>query len=212
MMVLGFVQAGGGSTRFGTDKALAKIAGKTMLQRTGELLAGVCDSVTVVAPKGKYIDLPWDFAPDFWPGQGPLAGILSALLRLTDSISPNESDAAGGELRALILSCDMPFLRSEFLAYLRERVSKSDALAVIPQSANGFEPLCAGWNPRAVVGLQAAFDSGIRKVTEATKQLPMEVLDESVWKRFDKDNRLFWNMNTPADFEEARRILEAPER
>jgi hypothetical protein len=42
------------------------------------------------------------------------------------------------------------------------------------------------------------------------KQLPMEVLDEPVWKRFDKDNRLFWNMNTPADFEEARRVLEAP--
>jgi molybdopterin-guanine dinucleotide biosynthesis protein A len=210
--VLGFVQAGGGSTRFGTDKALAKIAGKTMLQRTGELLAGVCDSVTVVAPKGKYVDLPWDFTPDFWPGEGPLGGILSALLRLTDSISPNESHAAGDELRALILSCDMPFLTSEFLAYLRERVSRSDALVVVPQSANGLEPLCAAWNPRAVVGLQSAFDSGVRKVTQAMKQLPMEVLDESTWKRFDKDNRLFWNMNTPADFEEARRILEAPER
>ena len=50
----GFVQAGGGSTRFGADKALAKFAGKTMLQRTGELLANVCDQVLVVAPSGKY--------------------------------------------------------------------------------------------------------------------------------------------------------------
>jgi hypothetical protein len=40
------------------------------------------------------------------------------------------------------------------------------------------------------------------------KRLPMEVLDEAVWKRFDSDQRLFWNMNTPADFEEARRILD----
>jgi hypothetical protein len=36
----------------------------------------------------------------------------------------------------------------------------------------------------------------------------MEVLDESAWKRFDTDGRLFWNMNTLADYEEARRILE----
>jgi molybdenum cofactor guanylyltransferase len=212
MIVLGFVQAGGGSTRFGRDKALAKIAGKTMLQRTGELLADICYSVTVVAPKGKYVDLPWDFTPDLWPGQGPLGGILSALLRLTDSISLNESHAARDELRALILSCDMPFLTREFLDYLCESISKSDALVVVPKSANGLEPLCAGWSPRAVVGLQSAFDSGVRKVTQAMKQLPMEVLDERVWKRFDKDNRLFWNMNTPADFEEARRILEASER
>ena len=212
MIVCGFVQAGGGSTRFGTDKALAKIGGKTMLERTGQLLADVCESVTVVAPKGKYSDLPWDFTPDSWPGQGPLGGILSALLRLTDSIFPDESRSAEDGLRALIVSCDMPFLTGEFLVYLRERISKSDALVVVPQSANGLEPLCAGWSPRAIVGVQAAFDSGVRKVTQAMKQLPMEVLDERVWKRFDKDNRLFWNMNTPADFEEARRILEAPER
>ena len=40
------------------------------------------------------------------------------------------------------------------------------------------------------------------------KHLPMEVLDESVWKRFDSDGRLFWNMNTPEDCELARKILE----
>jgi hypothetical protein len=36
----------------------------------------------------------------------------------------------------------------------------------------------------------------------------MEVLDESAWKRFDTDGRLFWNMNTPADYEEARKVFE----
>jgi len=40
------------------------------------------------------------------------------------------------------------------------------------------------------------------------KRLPMEVLDESAWKRFDTDGRLFWNMNTLADYEEARQVIE----
>jgi hypothetical protein len=40
------------------------------------------------------------------------------------------------------------------------------------------------------------------------KHVSMEVLDESAWKRFDTDGRLFWNMNTPAHYEEARRVFE----
>ena len=53
-----------------------------------------------------------------------------------------------------------------------------------------------------------AFNEGVRKVTEGMKRLRVEVLDEQAWKRFDTDGRLFWNMNTPADYEEARKVLE----
>jgi molybdopterin-guanine dinucleotide biosynthesis protein A len=200
MSVRGFVQAGGGSTRFGTDKALVQLGGKTMLQRTAELFAGVSDDVTIVAPPGKYAASPWPVLADLWPGQGPLGGILTALETVQNCAE-----------WALIVSCDMPFLTSEFLAYLCQRTSQTSALVVVPESANGLEPLCACWNSRALSSVQATFDSGVRKVTEAMKRLPMEVLDESVWKRFDTESRLFWNMNTPADYDEARRILEAPE-
>ena len=213
MSLRGFVQAGGGSTRCGTDKALARLAGKTMLQRTSELLESVCDGVAIVAPEGKYSDALWPVLQDRWPGQGPLGGILTALLHLTDAVTSRASRVTDHESRCLILSCDMPFLTREFLTYLCERASRSHALVVLPQqSASGLEPLCACWNSRASAAVQAAFDSGIRKVSEAMMRLPMEVLDESAWKRFDTGNRLFWNMNTPADYEEARRILEAPER
>jgi hypothetical protein len=44
------------------------------------------------------------------------------------------------------------------------------------------------------------------------KDVRTEVLDESVWKRFDSAGRLFWNMNTPADFEEAQRLWETPKK
>lgn len=207
MTVQGFVQAGGGSTRFGTDKALVQLAGKTLLKRTGELLQSVCNSVTIVAPPGRYADAPWPVLEDRWPGEGPLGGILTALLNLNDSREPAGSQRYDGTA-ALIVSCDMPFLTKEFLRYLRECTVCTSALIVAPRSANGLEPLCACWNARCVGGVESAFASGVRKVTEAMKRLPMEVLDESIWKRFDTNGRLFWNMNAPADYEEARRILE----
>jgi hypothetical protein len=53
------------------------------------------------------------------------------------------------------------------------------------------------------------FERRVRKVTDALKQVKTEVLDATDWKRFDSAGRLFWNMNTAADFEEVRRVWEA---
>jgi molybdenum cofactor guanylyltransferase len=204
----GFLQAGGGSTRFGTDKALAELAGKPMLQRTGELLAAVCSDVHIVAPPEKYKHAAWPLLTDRWPGEGPLGGILTALLWMNEQAKLSAESHAW----ALILSCDMPFLTQDFLSYLGQRTSQSAARVVVPQSTNGLEPLCACWRSDAAANLQTVFDLGVRRVTEAMKHLSMEVLDEAAWKRFDSDGRLFWNMNTQKDYEEARRILETGKR
>ena len=211
MIFHGFIQAGGGSTRFGTDKAQSRLDGKTMLQRTGELLASVCDDVRIVAPAGRYADAPWPVVPDRWPGEGPLGGILTALNFLSETTPTDESRFHKHDpcSFAMILSCDLPFLTKEFLSFLKDRALSSLARLIVPQSSGGLEPLCACWCSDSAVAVQAGFDAGIRKVTEAMKRLPMEVLDEPSWKRFDTDNRLFWNMNTLRDYEEARRALEA---
>ena len=200
MSILGYVQAGGASRRFGTDKALAELGGKTMLAQTTELVASVCSEVFIVAAEGKYPGARAPLRADRWPGQGPLGGILTALqssaLRGTESIWN------------LIVSCDMPFLTRDWLEFLCQRAERSAAQVAVAESANGLEPLCACWKTTSMPSVQAAFDSGVRKVTDAMKRLPMEVLDVSVWKRFDTKGRLFWNINAPADYEEAKRILE----
>jgi molybdenum cofactor guanylyltransferase len=200
MSILGYVQAGGASTRFGRDKALVGFGGRTMLAQTTGLLASVCGEVIIVAAEGQYPDVLVPLLADRWPGQGPLGGILTALqssaLRGTESIWN------------LIVSCDMPFLTRDWLEFLCQRAERSAAQVAVAESANGLEPLCACWKTTSMPSVQAAFDSGVRKVTDAMKRLPMEVLDVSVWKRFDTKGRLFWNINTPADYEEAKRILE----
>jgi molybdenum cofactor guanylyltransferase len=164
MIFHGFVQAGGGSTRFGTDKALVQLAGKTMLQRTCELLAGVCQDVTIVAPAGKYAGFPWPVLADRWPGEGPLGGILTALNSLNGAATPSVSHETDGCPCpfALILSCDMPFLTGEFLAFLKARALASAAQIVVPESSSGLEPLCASWCAASVPAIQKHFDAGGR--------------------------------------------------
>jgi molybdenum cofactor guanylyltransferase len=197
----GYVLAGGGSTRFGRDKALVEIDGVAMLLRMRTLLRAVAHPVNVIAPPLRYAALGIASISDRWEGQGPLAGIITALLTSRESESVVEWN--------LIVGCDMPFLTHEWLAYLVERSLASGAEVVTPRSAQGPEPLCACWRTSAATKLQRAFDGGVRKITEAMKSLTMEVVDEVELKRFDSAERLFWNMNTAADFDEAKRILEA---
>lgn len=199
--VNGYVLAGGASSRFGTDKALAELQGETMLSRSAKLLATVTSSVKIVSPIVKMRTEDCETIPDRWPGEGPLGGILTALLDAT-----NNSDANTWNL---IVSCDMPFLTAEWLRFLAERASESGAEAALPKSAQGWEPLCSCWRASAAEMILPLFEAGTRKITDALNVLHVEVLDEKDWKRFDSSGRLFWNMNTVADYEEARRVIAA---
>jgi molybdopterin-guanine dinucleotide biosynthesis protein A len=200
----GYVLAGGASSRFGRDKALVELAGKTALQRACDLVGQVAGSAQVVALAQRYPDLRALIVADRWPGEGPLGGIITAL-RATAS---DKNGAAWN----LIVSCDMPFLTREWLEYLCTSALASDAETVVPRSEHGLEPLCACWRTSAADSLQRSFEDGVRKVTEAMKRLRMEILDETHWKRFDSAGRLFWNMNTPQDYQEALQMWRAEQK
>ena len=197
----GFVLAGGGSTRFGRDKALAEVGGMPMLELMIDLLVKVTGEANIIGPRERYENFGVEVVRDRWPGEGPLGGIITALEVTAKSPAKCKWN--------LIVSCDMPFLTREWLGFLCERAAKSEAQVVLPHSAHGPEPLCACYRTDAAGALRAAFESGVRKVTEGLKHVRMEILDEADWKRFDSTGRLFWNMNTAADYQEARRMAEA---
>lgn len=75
-MILGCVLAGGLSSRFGSDKALAELGGRTLLTRAVDRLSGWCDHVIIAGRANG----PAPCVPD-WPraGMGPIGGIAAAL-------------------------------------------------------------------------------------------------------------------------------------
>jgi molybdopterin-guanine dinucleotide biosynthesis protein A len=199
--VRAYILAGGASTRFGRDKALVEFGGNPLLLQIVKLAQPCAQPVAVIADAEKYrpFDSHLEIVEDRWPGEGPLGGIITALQHTAECDPTCRWN--------LILSCDMPFLTPAWLTFLTDRARSSapETQVILPHSTYGPEPLCACYRTDAADSLKGAFDSGIRKVTAALKPLPTEVLDESAWKRFDSAGRLFWNMNTPADFEEAQR-------
>jgi molybdopterin-guanine dinucleotide biosynthesis protein A len=75
-VILGVVLAGGQATRFGSDKALAELGGRTLLSRAFDALTGHCELVVIAGRERG----PGRCIPD-WPhaGMGPLAGIAAGL-------------------------------------------------------------------------------------------------------------------------------------
>ncbi len=76
MKTLGAVLAGGRSSRVGSDKALAMLEGRTLLDHAAAALGPQCDAVVVVG-RGEIAD---------WPraDMGPLGGIAGALIHAAE--------------------------------------------------------------------------------------------------------------------------------
>jgi molybdopterin-guanine dinucleotide biosynthesis protein A len=69
---LGVVLAGGQSRRFGSDKALAQIAGRSLIARAQASLERQCDAVVIAGREPGVADRPR-------AGMGPLGGLNGAL-------------------------------------------------------------------------------------------------------------------------------------
>lgn len=193
--VAGFILAGGSSTRMGRDKALLEIGGVPLLVRTARLLEPLAASVTVVGTPDRYAHLGLRVVPDDYPaGTGPLGGIATAL-----RISTAEWN--------LVAGCDLPYLSEEWLDWLMARALASRADAIVPETPQGLEPLCAMYRSRCATTLAAAVAKGVRKVTDGFAGLAMERITPADWGA-RSSAFLFTNMNTPQDYKEAKRRLE----
>lgn len=106
MRLLGAVLAGGRATRFGSDKALAALGGRALIDHAIASLMPFCETTIVVgrasAPMPCIPDLPL-------PDLGPLGGIAGALAYAADH----------GFDAVLTTACDTPFLPDAVIAALR---------------------------------------------------------------------------------------------
>jgi molybdopterin-guanine dinucleotide biosynthesis protein A len=195
--VAGFILAGGESSRMGVDKGLLEIAGVPMIVRAVRLVeAATGVPGVVVGTPEKYAGLGLRAIADAWPGCGPLGGIATALR------------GSGAEWN-LIVACDLPHLTRDWLEYLLQRARDSAEEAVVAMNltaANkrGAEPLCAMYHQGSEPAIRRALERGVRKVTDGLAELRVEMIEPTKWKAFDSDGLLFKNVNTPADYAEAK--------
>ena len=113
--VLGAIIAGGRSSRFGSDKALATIGGRALIDRVADAVEPQVDALIVVGRTHPGLEaVPDRPAPDL----GPLGGIAAAL----------HHACAEGFTHVLTVPCDTPFVPGD----LRARLAAAGPAAYLP--------------------------------------------------------------------------------
>jgi molybdenum cofactor guanylyltransferase len=193
----GAILAGGRARRFGgRDKARLVVGGASILERQIDVLAQVTDRQVIVANDGEaYRSTGLPVVPDAWPDGGPLGGIYTALLETRSE-------------RVVVVACDMPFIRADFLGYLHDCSAAADA--VVPRTPDGLHPLCAVYSRAALATIARHLSSGRMKVTDMLRSLRLREVSPDEIARFDPDGNLLFNINTSADYARAEAATIAP--
>lgn len=187
----------------GRPKALLNLGGSTLLERQASLLRTVLSEVCIVGwpqnlpPAGlpqTLRDLPrWR---DDLPNRGPLGGIYTALRR-----SKTEYN--------LCLSCDLPFISAEFLRHLCRRARRTRADVTVPEAADRhINPVCAVFRRRALQAIRACLESGENKIARFFPAVRCEVLLWTELKRAGFAPGILDNMNTPQEYEKAKKMMK----
>jgi molybdopterin-guanine dinucleotide biosynthesis protein A len=156
--VVGLVLAGGRSVRFGGEKAVAKLDGRTLLEWAVERLRTVAADVAVNVRAGTEAEavahalgLPtlYDEAGD---ALGPLAGVKVGLIW---------AEQRSASLLA-VSPCDAPLLPDDLYLRLLERAEGGPAMA---ETRDGRQPLCAIWPMAALPVVRDALVGGAHPPT-----------------------------------------------
>ena len=193
----GIVLAGGRSRRFGTDKRLAVVDGRPLLEGVVEAVAGVVDDVIVVlapdepAPGGL---TAVRIAHDREPFAGPLAGLAAGL-----EVVPDASIA-------LVVGADMPSLQPAVLRLMLKRAAAPvgpDAWTLEGPDANLVGPLpLAGRVAPLRRAASALLERGQRSLRSLVLELGAGRIPAADWRPLDPDGLTLRDVDRPEDLRE----------
>lgn len=183
--VTGVILAGGKSSRMGTDKGLIEFRGEKMIRRTMDVFKGLFREIIIVTNLPlDYLDQDARIVTDIFPGKGPIGGIHTGLF-----FSSNE--------HAFIAACDLPFFNTDFISYMVSRIGNYDI--VVPETEKGFQPLHAVYSRKCLNRVKTLIKEERLKVTGFYKGFRTLAIPPREIVRFDPEDRIFYNVNTPED-------------
>jgi molybdopterin-guanine dinucleotide biosynthesis protein A len=194
--------AGGRSVRYGEPKSFASVAGERLIDRVLRALRAASDEQVVIANDvDAYASLGLPVRTDVLADGGPVAGIHAALLHAAQS----------GCDGVLVLACDMPFPSAPLLRALAQHAHAHDVDAVLPasDSRRGMEPLCAWYSTRCIVPIERAVARDDLRVIGFHEEVRVAVLPAAEVAQFGEPQRLFMNVNTREEREQAERLAAA---
>ena len=178
------ILAGGLSRRMGRCKAMLPVNGQTMLLRTRRELSDF--ETVLISCNDPALAEGHPAVADCYPGCGPLAGIHAAL-------TATDCDAL------FTVPCDLPNFSRELPRLLMTEMDDETDVLICRDSRGDLHPLCGIYRKRVLPILEKCLQNGQFRVMNFVHQVSFRVLSTG---DFIPD-RVFFNMNTPEDYQAA---------
>ena len=191
----GIILSGGLATRYdGTDKAFLRVGGIRILDRIYRIYAQLFDEIILVTNSPEKF-LEWDLliVPDLFPIRSSLTGVHAGLFFMSNPF-------------AFISACDTPFIKKEIVETVVENIEEHIDI-VMPETAAGFEPLCAAYSKRCLTAAQQHLEQDKVKIIKAFRKCRIKTISEKALRVNDPDLQSFFNINTPADLQRAEEMV-----
>jgi molybdopterin-guanine dinucleotide biosynthesis protein A len=200
-MISIILQAGGKSTRMGTDKALLEFLGTPLIIRLRDrFLPHATDLIIVTNNIRGYENLGLPLYQDLIPDRGALGGLYTAL-------------AVASQPLVGLIAADMPFASPELIVKEMELIMEGDYDAVIPSSTGGIEPLHAVYRRESCLPLvKDAIDKDLWRMVSWHEQARLKILDSEESRRISGSDHTFRNLNTPDEHRSAEEMARKMSR
>jgi molybdenum cofactor guanylyltransferase len=183
------ILTGGRASRMGgVRKGTLTIDGVRIIDRQLAVLREITSSIFVVSSATGDADADLPIVRDRFPDCGALGGIYTAIVS-----SPTD--------RTLVLACDLPFLSAPLIAHM----ASITADLVIPRGERGYEPLHAIYARACAEPIRQRIERGELAASVLPEQVKVVEIGPDELAAYDGDGRLFANVNTPHDYERAKR-------
>lgn len=184
--VLGVILAGGASCRFGSDKALALLAGTPLIEHVARRAQPQVGLLAVSGAASAPLGL--EVIPDREKSAGPLSGIVSSLAW---------AEANGFTLLATF-ACDGPFFPDDLVTRLSSGLGTA-VDCVMARCGPDKHYTYGVWRTACRPALELAYAQGLRSLRGAAEALTVAYVD------FRPNT--FFNINCPEDLVSAEKLL-----
>ena len=188
----GAILAGGKSSRMKFNKAFAEINNKTVIETIVHKFRGFFAETLIISNQPElYQGLGLDVYRDIYPYRGPVAGIHAALYYARyDPV--------------FVLSCDMPFINMDMVAYMIDKIGSHQAVAIEMDSY--IHATAAVYARDCLPVFQDCLENNKLKLTRIVEEMDSLILKADDLRQFGDLSELLLNVNDPLTLKTAREI------
>ncbi len=183
--VTGFILLGGKSSRYGSNKAFVEIEGVRLVDRVARVMKSIFHRIVLLTnTPEEYAYLQTPMIEDLIKGFGPMGGIYTGLMTLSDEVG-------------FFVACDMPFLSESLIRHMVD--VRDDFDVVVPRMDWMLEPLHALYSKKCLPVIHETIRQDQHQILKCFAELRVRYVDEEELRLWDPKLRSFFNINKPQD-------------